>query len=77
MHVLLAGATGVIGRRIVPLLLADGHRVTGLTRSRHRAGARGADNRRARRLGWTPAYPSSRDDFRALSTLLVREGRDR
>ena len=32
MHVFLAGATGVIGRRIVPLLLAEGHRVTGLTR---------------------------------------------
>jgi nucleoside-diphosphate-sugar epimerase len=74
MHVLLAGATGVIGRRIVPLLLADAHRVTGLTRSRHRAGARGADNRRARRLGWTPAW---RDGFGALSTSLVREGRDR
>lgn len=37
MHVLLAGATGVVGRRIVPLLVADGHRVTGLTRSPRRA----------------------------------------
>ena len=37
MHVLLAGATGVVGRRIVPLLLARGHRVTGLTRSVERA----------------------------------------
>jgi nucleoside-diphosphate-sugar epimerase len=32
MHVFLAGDTGVLGRRIVPLLVADGHRVTGLTR---------------------------------------------
>ena len=32
MHVFLAGATGVLGRRIVSLLIADRHRVTGLTR---------------------------------------------
>ena len=37
MHVFLAGSTGVLGRRIVPLLLADGHRVTGLTRDAHGA----------------------------------------
>ncbi len=28
----LAGATGVVGRRIVPLLVAEGHRVTAMTR---------------------------------------------
>lgn len=33
MRVFLAGATGVIGRRLVPLLLADGHQVTAMTRS--------------------------------------------
>jgi nucleoside-diphosphate-sugar epimerase len=33
MHVFLAGATGVLGRRIVPLLIAGGHRVTALTRT--------------------------------------------
>lgn len=33
MRVFLAGATGVIGRRLVPLLLAAGHEVTGMTRS--------------------------------------------
>jgi nucleoside-diphosphate-sugar epimerase len=33
VRVFLAGATGVIGRRLVPLLLADGHQVTGMTRS--------------------------------------------
>ena len=33
MRVFLAGATGAIGRRLVPLLLADGHRVTGMVRS--------------------------------------------
>ncbi len=34
MRVLVAGATGVIGRRLVPGLLADGHDVWGMTRSR-------------------------------------------
>ncbi len=33
MRVFLAGATGVIGRRLLPVLLADGHHVTGMTRS--------------------------------------------
>ncbi|GCD97009.1 NAD-dependent epimerase/dehydratase family protein [Embleya hyalina] len=32
MHVLLAGSTGVLGRRVVPALVAAGHRVTALTR---------------------------------------------
>jgi nucleoside-diphosphate-sugar epimerase len=46
MHVFLAGATGVIGRRIVPALVAAGHAVTGVTRhpasaaQLHAAGAR-------------------------------------
>jgi 2-alkyl-3-oxoalkanoate reductase len=33
MKVFIAGASGVIGRRLVPQLVAAGHRVTGLTRS--------------------------------------------
>jgi 2-alkyl-3-oxoalkanoate reductase len=33
MRVFIAGATGVIGRRVVPLLVADGHEVVGMTRS--------------------------------------------
>lgn len=37
MKVFLAGATGVIGRQLVPQLLAAGHEVTGMTRSRQRA----------------------------------------
>lgn len=39
MRVFLAGATGVIGRRLVPMLLAEGHEVTGMTRSPQRARA--------------------------------------
>lgn len=33
MRIFLAGAAGVIGRRLVPLLVADGHEVVGTTRS--------------------------------------------
>ena len=33
MRILLAGATGVIGRRVVPLLVAQGHTVTGVART--------------------------------------------
>lgn len=33
MRVFLAGATGVIGRHLVPLLVDAGHHVTGMTRS--------------------------------------------
>jgi nucleoside-diphosphate-sugar epimerase len=33
MKVFVAGATGAIGRQLVPLLLARGHRVIGMTRS--------------------------------------------
>lgn len=37
MRIFLAGATGVIGSRLLPLLVADGHDVTGTTRSAERA----------------------------------------
>ena len=39
MKIFLAGATGVIGRRLIPLLLAAGHRVVGTTRSPQKAAA--------------------------------------
>ncbi len=39
MRILLAGATGAIGRRLTPLLVAAGHQVTGTTRSAEKAGA--------------------------------------
>lgn len=42
MNIFLAGATGVIGRRLVPLLRDAGHKVTGTTRSEERAAALGA-----------------------------------
>lgn len=37
-RIFVAGATGVIGIRLVPLLVADGHTVAGMTRSPEKAG---------------------------------------
>jgi len=37
VRVFLAGATGVIGRRLLGLLISEGHEVTGMTRSAQRA----------------------------------------
>jgi hypothetical protein len=38
MKVFLAGATGAIGKRLVPLLIESGHTVVGTTRNREKAG---------------------------------------
>ena len=46
VHVLITGVTGVIGARVVPLLLAEGHTVTAVGRR--------ADKRDARRHGRHP-----------------------
>lgn len=46
MRIFLAGATGVIGIRLVPLLVAQGHKLAGMTRSNDKAeslSALGAD----------------------------------
>lgn len=37
MKIFLAGASGVIGSRLIPLLVADGHAVVGMTRSRSKS----------------------------------------
>jgi nucleoside-diphosphate-sugar epimerase len=37
VRIFIAGATGVIGIRLVPVLVADGHLVAGMTRSAHKA----------------------------------------
>jgi nucleoside-diphosphate-sugar epimerase len=38
MHILIAGATGAAGRALIPLLIANGHTVTGTTRSASKTG---------------------------------------
>jgi nucleoside-diphosphate-sugar epimerase len=38
MKIFVAGATGVMGRRLVPLLIAAGHEVVGTTRAEEKAG---------------------------------------
>jgi nucleoside-diphosphate-sugar epimerase len=38
VRIFIAGASGVIGTRLVPLLIADGHAVAGMTRSAGKAG---------------------------------------
>ena len=37
MNIFLAGATGAIGRQLLPRLIDEGHTVTAITRSEHRA----------------------------------------
>lgn len=39
MRVLISGATGVIGRRVVPLLVAGGHQVTAIGRTAEKRNA--------------------------------------
>jgi uncharacterized protein YbjT (DUF2867 family) len=65
MRILLAGATGVIGRQVVPVLAAAGHEVTGLARTPARLPdaevLAGAANAHARHLlDWKPTYTSWR-----------------
>lgn len=68
MRIFIAGATGVIGARLVPLLVADGHTVAGMTRS--------AD--KARRLGELGAEPVVCDVFDrdALAQAVAEFGPD-
>jgi nucleoside-diphosphate-sugar epimerase len=54
MRVLVAGATGAIGIRLIPMLVAAGHSVTGLTRSPSKADA-------LQRAGANPAVVNALD----------------
>lgn len=63
MRVFLAGASGVIGRRLVPLLVERGHSVTGMTRSPEKADL-------LRRLGAVPVVCDV-FDFEALRVAVV------
>jgi uncharacterized protein YbjT (DUF2867 family) len=70
MRVFVAGATGAIGRQLVPRLVAAGHEVTGMARSESKQamirelGA--VPNAKAKRdLAWRPTHPSWRQGFAA------------
>ena len=54
MRVFLAGASGVIGVRLIPLLVRDGHEVAGMTRSPGKAAGR---RRSAPEAGPSPSTP--------------------
>lgn len=63
--VIVVGAGGKLGRRLVARGLARGHRVTALVRyaarfSRHRVGVALPVGEWARKTGWTPGGPPSR-----------------
>jgi nucleoside-diphosphate-sugar epimerase len=61
-RIFLAGASGAVGRRLVPLLLDAGHAVTGTTRSPEAA-------ERMRELGVTPTILDVRDEAAVNSAM--------
>jgi nucleoside-diphosphate-sugar epimerase len=68
MRIFIAGATGVIGVRLVPLLVSGGHQVTGMTRSEAKAD-------RLRALGAEPVVCDV-FDVPALCEALVQAAPD-
>ena len=62
MKVFVAGATGAIGRRLLPLLAGDGHEVVGMTRSQERAGL-------IRELGAEPVIADAFDPERVEAVV--------
>ena len=66
MKVLVAGATGAIGRQLVPRLVAAGHEVTGMTRS---AGKRDV----VAELGATPVVADALDPDQVASAVAEAE----
>jgi nucleoside-diphosphate-sugar epimerase len=54
MRILIAGATGAVGQRLVPMLLADGHEVVAMTRTPQKAD-------RLRALGALPVVADALD----------------
>jgi nucleoside-diphosphate-sugar epimerase len=62
MHILIAGATGAAGRALIPLLIANGHTVTGTTRSE-------AKMAELRALGATPQRMDGLDEDSVASAV--------
>lgn len=68
MKVFVAGATGVLGRRLVPMLVEAGHEVTGMTRTPAKAGL-------LRELGATPVVADALDAG-AVARAVAESGPD-
>jgi 2-alkyl-3-oxoalkanoate reductase len=64
MHVFVAGATGVVGRPLVPQLIAAGHDVTATTRTRAKAGE-------LRALGVEAVVADGLDEY-AITTAIAQ-----
>ncbi len=62
MKIFVAGATGALGRRLVPLLTAAGHEVAGLTRSPAKADL-------LRRIGATPVVADALDPSPVMNAV--------
>jgi 2-alkyl-3-oxoalkanoate reductase len=66
MKVFVAGATGAVGKRLVPLLVASGHEVTAMTRSQEKADA-------LRSTGATPAVADGLDRAAVIQAVMRAE----
>jgi NADPH:quinone reductase-like Zn-dependent oxidoreductase len=66
MKILVAGATGVVGRRVVLLLTAAGHEVAGLTRTPAKADL-------LRRIGATPVIADALDPAAMMEVVQRRK----
>ncbi|HTS33989.1 MAG TPA: NAD(P)H-binding protein, partial [Thermoplasmata archaeon] len=62
LRIFVAGASGVLGARFVPLLVSRGHRVTGMTRTPHRLDA-------LRAMGAKPVLCDVYDDDKLRKAL--------
>jgi nucleoside-diphosphate-sugar epimerase len=62
MHVFIAGATGAVGRTLIPTLIAEGHTVTGTTRSEAKA-------RSLHDLGATPVVMDGLDPDSVMAAV--------
>src|SRR5215211_181643 len=66
MKIFVAGATGAVGKRLVPLLAANGHEVTAMTRSQEKGEA-------VRASGATPAVADGLDRAAVMQALMRSE----